>query len=151
LWLSANDFDRPEFAVEASVLRSQVWGRQIPLPILGYVWLEDRAATHTVASPINGLVGYGPRPAGGVNISVAGLRGRWHLQAWAAGESFINLGEGIARSLRADCLLLLPSGAALAQGVATLEVRDQEFLPSGLPTPDPVQAFAAIGSHINTD
>jgi len=58
---------------------------------------------------------------------------------------------GIARSLRADCLLLLPSGAALAQGVATLEVRDQEFLPSGLPTPDPVQAFAAIGSHINTD
>jgi hypothetical protein len=35
--------------------------------------------------------------------------------------------------------------------VATLEVRDQEFLPSGLPTPDPVQAFAAIGSHINTD
>jgi hypothetical protein len=137
LWLSANDFDRPELAVEASVLRSQVWGRQIPLPILGYVWLEDRSATHTVASPINGLVGYGPRPAGGVNISVAGLRGRWHLQAWAAGESFINLGEGIARSLRADCLLLLPSGAALAQGVATLEVIDQEFLTSGLPTRTP--------------
>jgi hypothetical protein len=143
LWLSANDFDRPELAVEASVLRSQVWGRQVPLPTLGYGWLEDRSATHMVASPITGLVRYAPRPTGGVNISVAGLRGRWQLQAWAPDESFVELGEGIAQSLRANCLLLLPSGEALAHGMATLEVRDQEWLTTGLPTPDPVQAFAA--------
>jgi hypothetical protein len=96
-----------------------------------------------VASPITGLVRYAPRPAGGVNISVAGLRGRWQLQAWAPDESFVELGEGIAQSLRANCLLLLPSGEALAHGMATLEVRDQEWLTTGTPTPDPVQAFAA--------
>jgi len=44
LWLSANDFDRPGRAVEASVLTSQVWGRQVHLPTLGYAWLEDRSA-----------------------------------------------------------------------------------------------------------
>jgi hypothetical protein len=43
-----------------------------------------------------------------IHISVAGLHGRWHLQAWAPGESFVDLGEGIAQSLRADCLLLAP-------------------------------------------
>ena len=150
LWLSANDFDRPELAVEAGVLRSQAWGRSVPLPTLGYAWLEDRSATHMVASPISGLVRYAPRPAGGVNISVAGLRGRWHLQAWAPDESFVDLGEGIAQSLRADCLLTLPSGEALAQGVATLEVRDEEWLPSGLPKMDPAHVFAANGPHINT-
>jgi hypothetical protein len=113
--------------------------------------VEDRSARHLVASPIDGLVQYAPRPAGGVNISVAGLHGRWHLQAWAPGESFVDLGEGIAQSLRADCLLLAPSGAALAQGVATQEVRDEKWLTSGLPTPwTPAQVFAANGSHINT-
>jgi hypothetical protein len=137
LWLSANDFDRPELAVEASVLRCHAWGRQVPFPTLGYAWLVDRSATHIVASPINGLVRYAPRPTGGVNISVAGLRGQWHLQAWAPAESFVDLGEGIAQSLRADCLLLAPSRQALAQGVATLEVRDQAWLTSGLPTQTP--------------
>jgi hypothetical protein len=148
LWLSANDFDRPDLAVEASVLRSRAWGRRIP-PTLGYAWLADGSATHMVASPIDGLVRCAPRPAGGVNISVAGLRGRWHLQAWAPGESFVDLGEGIAQSLRADCLLVVPSGEAQAQGVATLEVRDEEWLTTGPPKMDPAQVFAADGSHIS--
>ena len=151
LWLSANDFDRPDVAVEAGVLRSQVWGRRVPVPTLGYAWLGDRSAAHMVASPINGLVQYAPRPAGGLNISVASLHRRWRLQTWAPGESFVDLGDGIAQSLRADCLLLAPSGEALAQGVATLEVRDEEWLATGLPTLDPAQVFAANGSHINTD
>jgi hypothetical protein len=149
LWLSANDFDRPDIAVEASLLNSQAWGRRVPLPTLGYAWLQDRAATHLVASPISGLVRYAPRPAGGVNIFVAGLRGRWQLQAWAPGGSFVDLGERIAQSLRADCRLLVPSGEALAQGVATLEVRDEEWLTSGVPGMDPAQLFAANRSHIN--
>jgi hypothetical protein len=34
--------------------------------------------------------------------------------------------------------------------MATLEVRDKEWLTSGLPTLDPAQVFAANGSHINT-
>jgi hypothetical protein len=43
-----------------------------------------------------------------------------------------------------------PSGEALARGMATLEVRDEEWLTSSLPTLDPAQVFAANGSHINT-
>jgi hypothetical protein len=42
LWLSANAFDRPELALEASILNSQAWGRRVHLPTLGYAWLEDR-------------------------------------------------------------------------------------------------------------
>jgi hypothetical protein len=38
---------------------------------------------------------------------------------------------------------------ALAQGVATLEVRDEEWLASGLPKMDPAQVFAANGSQIS--
>jgi len=66
-----------------------------------------------------------------------------------ADESFVDLGEGIAQSLHADCLLLAPSGEALAQGVATLEVRDEEWLASGPPTMEPAQVFAANGSQIS--
>jgi hypothetical protein len=62
---------------------------------------------------------------------VAGMPGQWHPRALAPAESSIDLGEGIAQSLRADCLLLAPSRQALAQGVATLEVRDQAWLSSG--------------------
>ena len=130
LWLSANDLDRPELAVEAGVLRSQAWGRRVPLPTLGYAWLEDRSATHMVASPIDGLVRYAPRATGGVNISVAGLRGRWQLQAWAPGPSFVDLGEGIAQSLRAGCRLLVPSGEALAQGVPPWRFEMRNGLPA---------------------
>jgi hypothetical protein len=45
------DRDRPGHAVEASVLTSQVWGRQVPLPTLGYAWLEDRSAHQRPANP----------------------------------------------------------------------------------------------------
>ena len=53
-------------------------------------------------------------------------------------------------SLRADCLLILPSGQALAQGAATLEIRDEEWLTTGPPKMDPAHVFAANGPHINT-
>jgi hypothetical protein len=46
-------------------------------------------------------------------------------------------------------LLLAASGKALAQGVATLEVRDEEWLASGLPKMDPAQVFAGNGSQIS--
>jgi hypothetical protein len=150
LWLSAKDFDRPELAVEASILRSQAWGGVSPCQLSATP--GSRTARLRIWSPprLAALSGSRPRPAGGVNLSVAGLRGRWHLQARAPGESFVDLGEGIAQSRRADCLLLIPSGEALAQGVATLEVRDEEWLTSGLPRMDPAHVFAANGSHINT-
>jgi hypothetical protein len=141
LWLSANDFDQSNVALEVGVLRSKAWGRRIPLPALGYAWLHDSAGTRMVASPIDGLVRYAPRPQGGVNLSITGLAGRWQVQAWAANHSFVHLGEGIAQSLSADLLLVNGFRRALAHGTAILEVRDEAWAATGPPTIDPSRSF----------
>ena len=141
LWLSASDFDRPNVAVEVGVLRSKAWGRRVPLPALGYGWLHDGTGTHSVASPINGLIRYAPRPQGGVNVSITGLAGRWQLQAWAADQSFVHLGDGIAQSLSADLQLVNSSRPAAAHGTAVLEMRDEAWASTGPPTADPCRLF----------
>ena len=141
LWLSANDFDQSNLAVEVGVLRSKAWGRRVPLPALGYAWLHDSTGTRMVASPIDGLVRCTPRPQGGVNLSITGLAGRWQVQAWAADHSFIDLGEGIAQSLSADLLLVNGSRRAVAHGTAVLEVRDELWTATGPPTVDPSRSF----------
>ena len=141
LWLSASDFDRPNVAVEVGVLRSKAWGRRVPLPALGYAWLHDGSGTRSVASPIDGLIRFAPRPGGGVSVSITGLAGRWQLQAWAADQSFVHLGDGIAQSLSADLLLVNASRHAAAHGTAVLEVRDEAWATSGPPTVDPCRLF----------
>jgi hypothetical protein len=141
LWLSASDFDRPNVAVEVGVLRSKAWGRRVPLPMLGYAWLHDRTNTQSVASPIDGLIRYAPRPHGGVNLSITGLAGRWQLEAWAADQSFVHLGDGIAQSLSADLLLVNGSRHAAAHGTAVLEMRDETWATTGPPTVDPCRLF----------
>ncbi|HSU34981.1 MAG TPA: hypothetical protein VLJ88_04915 [Propionibacteriaceae bacterium] len=95
-----------------------------------------------VASPIDGLVRYAARPQGGVNVSITGLAGRWQLQTWAADQSFVHLGEGIAHSLRADVLLVDGSRHAAAHGSGVLEVRDEAWATTGPPTIDPSRLFA---------
>jgi hypothetical protein len=141
LWLSANDFDQSDLALEVGVLRSKAWGRRVPLPALGYAWLHDSAGTRMVASPIDGLVRYAPRPQGGVDLSITGLAGRWQVQAWAANNSFVHLGEGIAQSLSADLLMVNRFRRAVAHGTAILEVRDEAWAATGPPTVDPARSF----------
>jgi hypothetical protein len=62
LWLSANNFDQSNMAVELGVLRSKAWGRHVPLPALSYTWLHDRTGTRMVASPSMASSGTPPGP-----------------------------------------------------------------------------------------
>lgn len=144
LWLSANDFDQSNVALEVGVLRSKAWGRRVPLPALGYAWLHDSTGTRMVASPIDGLVRHARRPQGGVNLSITGLAGRWQVQAWAADHSFVHLGDGIAQSLSADLLLVNGLRQAAAHGTAILEVRDEAWVATGPPTVDPSRSFTLL-------
>jgi hypothetical protein len=135
LWLSASDFDRPGVAVEVSLLESRLWGVPVRLPWLGYAWLRDAGRERYVASPLTGLVRRVRSAGGGLTVAVRGVHGRWTVQAGAAEPSFVDLGEGIAQSLRADCIVRRPSGCTVARGTVALELRDERWSTPGLPRP----------------
>jgi hypothetical protein len=135
VWLSANEFDRPGVAVEASLLTSRLWGAPVPLPPLGYAWLREAGREWYVASPLTGLVRRTVRKSGGgLQINVTAPRRSWTLTAAANAQSFIDLGDGILQSLRADCLIRTATGVTAARGTAVLELRDERWSAAGVPT-----------------
>jgi hypothetical protein len=134
IWLSAHEFDRPGVAIEASLLTSRLWGVPVPLPPLGYAWLREPGRERYVASPLTGLVRR-TRGAERLQVTVTAPRSSWTLTARADARSFLDLGDGIVQSLRADCLIRTPSGAtAIARGTAVLELRNKRWSATGVPT-----------------
>ena len=95
------------------------------------------------------------------NVSSASARLRIHISVTACtDDGTCRLGHRVNPSLTSAkashnpsapiAYCWHPSGEALVRGMATLEVRDEEWRASGLPTLDPAQVFTANGSHINT-
>lgn len=130
VWLSAVEFDRPDVAVEATILSSRLWGVRAPAPLLGYAWLRDGRDEHLVASPINGVVRRLPGGPG-LELAVRSPRACWSIRARADRDTFVDLGDGVVQSLRADCRLDAPGGPAAASGTAALELRSERWALSG--------------------
>jgi hypothetical protein len=124
VWLSANDFERTGTAVEIAVMRSALWGVNVPLPAAGYAWLRNDERESLVASPLTGLVTRQDRSGTAVELAVRALRNGFRLRAEAPRDSFVDLGDGITQSLSASCDIHPPGGRPTTRSVsATLEFR----------------------------
>lgn len=119
-WLSCNQFDREDLALECVVLRSSLWGSPIQLP-LAYLYLRCEGKRSFFMSP----------PA---KAQVSGIPERFEIRFQpfrgkivalkARGREYGNLGDGIVNTLMGD-LEVWEGDKLLAQakGTAGLERR----------------------------
>lgn len=128
LWLSADQFDEPGFALEASVASTRLWGLPTPSVKIGYLWLKTPDFSTFIKSPVNGLISV----AGGTErftVSARSITGRTvRLSCTALTDSYNDLGEGIRQTLLGTCAI---EGLATAVGSAGLEWRQPEPVRSG--------------------
>lgn len=119
-WVSANQFDQEEFAVECTVLRSSLWGIPVRLP-LAYLYLRSANERRFIISP----------PA---KVQATGTPEKFEIQfrpfaaksitLRAQGRDYGDLGDGILNTLVGD--LEIWEGSQLiarAEGTAALERR----------------------------
>ena len=114
-WVSANQFDREDVAVECAVFRSGVWGLPLRLP-LAYLYLRVAGARKLIISPpamvrVNGSPEQFEIQVRGITLS-------------ARGRDYGDLGDGIVNTLVGD-LEIREGGQriARAEGTAGLERR----------------------------
>jgi hypothetical protein len=120
LWISANQFDQPGFALEASVGWTRLWGLPAPSMRIAYLWLQTPDFSHFVKSPVNGAIRVAGR-SDEFTVSSRSITGRTiHLSCKAPMDSFNDLGEGIRQTLLGTCAI---EGLATASGTAGLEWR----------------------------
>ena len=125
VWLSANDFERTGTVIELALMKSTLWGVNIPLPAAGYAWLRHDGRERRVASPMTGLITRRDTSITAVELAVRALRG-FRLRAEAPPDSFVDVGNGITQSLSARCEIGLPGGAPTTHlASAALEFRRQ--------------------------
>ena len=124
VWLSANDFERAGVAVEVALLKSALWGVNVPLPAAGYAWLRNDGRESLIASPLTGLVSRRDKSSTAIEVAVRALRAGFWLRAEAPLDSFVDLGDGITQSLNARCEIRLPGAMPTTRSVsAALEFR----------------------------
>jgi len=124
VWLSASDFETTGTAVEVALMRSALWGVNVPLPAVGYAWLRSDGRERLVASPLTGVVTRRDRSRTAVEVAVRALREGFWLRAEAPRDSFVDLGDGITQSLNARCEIRLPGGRPTTRWMsAALEFR----------------------------
>jgi hypothetical protein len=121
-WISANDFGsaRPGVAVEASFLRSRIWGSSAALTG-GYFWLNDGMHEQLVNMPPAKLVLTGTPD--GFTLTASSRSGPKYKLV-ATGRNYADLGDEIGNTLTGD--LELWRGEELlgrAVGTACLERR----------------------------
>jgi len=127
-WISANHFDEPGIAVEAIVARSHLWGLRAPAVKIGYLWLHSPNSSHTVISPVNGIISVNGRPDA-FTVTSRSITGRnVRLSCSASIDRYNDLGEGIRQTLLGTCAI---EGLATASESAGLEWRQAEAWPSG--------------------
>jgi len=119
-WVSANQFDREDVAVECTVLRSGLWGIPVRLP-LAYFYLKEAAERELVLSPPAIA-----RVTGSPETFEIHIRRFWAetITLKAVGRDYGDLGDGIIDTLVGD-LEILKGGrlVARAKGTAGLERR----------------------------
>ena len=119
-WVSANQFDRQDIAVECSVFRSGIWGIPIRLPF-AYLYLRSANERRLIMSPPAIVSAKGtPRE---FEIQFRSLAGK-AITLKAQGRQFGGFGDGIFNTLVGD--LDIWEGdqlMACAKGTAALERR----------------------------
>jgi hypothetical protein len=119
-WVSANQFDREDVAVECTVLRTGVWGIPIRLP-LAYLYLSQAEDRKLSIAPFElAKVSGGPD-----EFEIQFSRpGQFPITLIARGRDYGNFGDGIVNTLVGD--LEIREGGKLiaaARGTAGLERR----------------------------
>lgn len=119
-WISANQFDQSDVAVECSILRSNLWGIPVRLP-LAYLYLRHADRRELVMAPFGlaRVVGSPEKfeiqiqPLGGEPVTLAGV-----------GRDYGDLGDGIINTLVGDLEIRVGSRViARATGTAGIERR----------------------------
>lgn len=119
-WISVNRFDDPEVAVEAALAQSRFWGMPGASVKLGYLWLRTATSSHTVISPLNGLIRVTGQPDD-FTLTARSITGRTvRLVCTAPAGAYNNLGQGIHQTLLGSCTI---EGVATATETAGLEYR----------------------------
>lgn len=119
-WLSAQQFNREDFAVECSVFRTSLWGTSLQMPFAflylyqngkGNLWMAPPNRVHVQGTPDKFMIEFN-------------LIGRKKITLAAAGCEYGDFGERIINTLTGD-LEVLENGQqiAYAQGTAGLERR----------------------------
>jgi hypothetical protein len=127
LWISANQFDEPDSALEASVAWSRLWSLPAPSVKIGYLWLQTPDFSHFVKSPVNGIIRATGNPDE-FTVTSRSITGRTvRLSCKTSMDSYNDLGDGIRQTLLGTCAI---EGLATASGSAGLEWRQPEPWPS---------------------
>jgi len=122
-WISAQPQDRPDFAVEAAVLRTALWGGPLHMR-MAYLYCREGAARRLWTSPPHRSLVAGSAAA--FEIKFAGLSGA-PVRVRARGRDYADLGDGIVNTLVGD--LEVWEGRRLwarADGCAALELRGSQ-------------------------
>src|SRR5436190_1427461 len=98
-WVSANQFDQKDVAVECALFRTSLWGSPVRLP-LAYLYLRRASGDHTfiISPPSLARVTGTPEQ---FEIQVQPLMGK-KLTLKARGREYGDLGEGILNTLVGD-------------------------------------------------
>jgi hypothetical protein len=108
-WVSALSFTAPDgrhvpnVALEASFLRSRLWGRR-PDMAAGYLWMQEGGRQRLVVSPLNGLITASGR-LGELRLTARYLGGSVRLLCSAPVDAYNDLGEAIQQTLLGTCRL----------------------------------------------
>ena len=119
-WVSANQFDRDDVAVECSVFRTGVWGIPIRLP-LAYLYLRRGGDRKLLIAPFGLANVFGAPNAFEIQFNHPG---RLPITLLARGHDYGDFGDGIVNTLVGD--LEIRDGGELiatARGTAGLERR----------------------------
>jgi hypothetical protein len=100
-WISANAFGGTDLVVEATLMRTRVWGQR-PAIAAGYLWTNQDGL---LVSPVNGLLTVrGTWHDYVVTARSFGRTTRWHCVAQPERDN--DLGEGIHQTLLGTCTRL---------------------------------------------
>ena len=119
-WVSANQFDREDVAVECSVFRSRLWGSSMQVPA-AYLYLNRQGKRELIVAPNNQARVSGTPEEFRIEID---RRGKENITLLGNGRAYGDFGDRIINTLTGD--LEIREGdkvIACAQGTAGLERR----------------------------
>jgi hypothetical protein len=119
-WISANQFDKADVAVECAVLRSSLWGTAIQVP-LAYLYLRQQDKKELVMAPLGLASAKGTLENFEIEIRRLGAES---VTLTGVGRNYNDLGDGIANTLVGDLEIRVGKNViARAQETAGLERR----------------------------
>ncbi|MCA1735592.1 MAG: hypothetical protein LC739_05610 [Actinobacteria bacterium] len=131
-WISANQFEERDIAVEALLAHTRVWNSARVAMNAGYLWIEDQGRRHLVLHPLNGLIRIEGTPESFTLKAHRLGRPGFAMRCSASPNTYSDLDEGIQQTLVGTCLI---EGLGEARGTAGLEFRSRATAPTTEPAP----------------